>query len=195
MELGLHVLEQHLLSPFQVFTVDNLFDEMTLKVFDEFINECDTHTPTFTNSPFRNGKIKNYDVSGMIWKALSSVLPKVYYDVDGQAWEFVGVADVVMFAEIPADRQFGLHTDTGYVFENSGDLVSSHTVLIYLNHDFEGGHTQFVDDGFRDTVAIEPSANRLLAFDIRLWHRGKTVTSGVKRWIGTELVSKKYNIV
>ena len=62
-------------------------------------------------------------------------------------------------------------------------------MLTYLNDDFEGGATEFVDAAdFRPTTIVQPRANRTLVFDIELFHRGNAVLQGVKRWIGTELV-------
>lgn len=184
-------LIQHLDSKFQIFTIDDAFSQEDMSKFHRVIDGWKYDTHTFTSSPFKNGKIVLPEVSNLIWNRLQTAIPSVYHDHGGIPWEIIGVPNTVMYAEVKPGQRFGLHSDTGCVFDDGGRIKSSHTVLIYLNDNFSGGTTQFVDDNFKDTVTISPRINRTLCFDIEMFHRGDPVVSGIKRWIGTELISKR----
>ena len=62
------------------------------------------------------------------------------------------------------------------------------TTIIYLNDNFEGGHTIFYDDNWNKTMDIKPEKGKALLFDIDLWHRGDMLISGTKQWIGCEII-------
>ena len=62
------------------------------------------------------------------------------------------------------------------------------TLLIYLNDDYEGGHTIFYDDNWKQIESISPERGKALLFDIDLWHRGDILVSGTKQWIGCEII-------
>jgi hypothetical protein len=83
---------------------------------------------------------------------------------------------------------FGIHTDTGSVYDEIENKFSKMTTLVYLTDDFEGGTTNFFTDAFVPTCTIKPRRGRVLLFDIDRFHEASPVISGVKRWIGVELV-------
>jgi hypothetical protein len=85
-------------------------------------------------------------------------------------------------------QEFNMHTDTGLFYDRKAQEKSRWTLLIYLNDDFEGGHTLFYDDAWKQTHDIEPVAGTALLFDIDLWHKGDVLQSGVKHWIGCEII-------
>ena len=179
---------QHGERLFEIFTCDGLFSDDELREFEAIIRSGDDKTHRFTSSPFKNGKIVEPDISEMIWNRIKGHLPATYSSADGKTWKFVGVPHIVMYAEVKKGQLFGLHTDTGCVYEDDGKVRSKHTLLIYLNDDFAGGETEFFDSAWNRSCLIQPKANRLLCFDIDLFHQGKAVLHGHKRWLGTELV-------
>jgi len=71
-------------------------------------------------------------------------------------------------------QQFKAHYDGAFI--RSADEQSLLTLMLYLNHDFEGGRTAFLDFGI-DAV---PQAGGALLFQHRLLHEGCTVVSGTK---------------
>lgn len=95
---------------------------------------------------------------------------------------------VIMTGSYTPDQQFNLHTDTGLFYNRDANEKSNWTLLIYLNDDFEGGHTLFYDDEWMLTDTIRPERGKALLFDIDLWHRGDLLTSGTKHWIGCEVI-------
>jgi hypothetical protein len=71
-------------------------------------------------------------------------------------------------------QHFGLHQDQSYFGEDG--TKSLLTYMVYLNDDFEGGETEFPEQG----ETIVPVAGTALLFQHMLLHAGKRVRSGVK---------------
>jgi len=71
-------------------------------------------------------------------------------------------------------QQFAAHYDGAYV--RNAQERSLLTLIVYLNEDFEGGRTAFLDFGLE---AI-PKTGTALVFQHLLLHEGCTVRSGVK---------------
>ena len=70
-------------------------------------------------------------------------------------------------------------------------LQSHHTVLIYLNEQFEGGRTRLavVDERYVDrSVDVQPASGAAFVFDHRILHAGMAVTSGVKYAVRTDVL-------
>jgi hypothetical protein len=78
-----------------------------------------------------------------------------------------------------------------------GDRYSRLTFLIYLNDDFEGGHTTFFipnaeQDGVLDGFGVKPCKGSILYFPHgdavgSLAHEGSAVTAGAKYVIRTDV--------
>lgn len=98
--------------------------------------------------------------------------------------------DLIMSAKYLPNNSFNLHTDTGLYFNPIDREKSSHTLLIYLNDNFEGGETTFYSDEFKRLFSIKPKKGMALLFDINLWHTGEILKTGEKYWIGCEFISK-----
>ena len=180
--------DQYTEIPFEVFTIDGLYTESDIAEFLTFIEKADEKNRKFTSSPFKNGKIVHKDYSQRMWDSIKPNLPATYADRQGVSWAFRGVPHNIMYAQIQPSQRFGIHTDTGCVFDTRQNRYSKFTVLTYLNDDFEGGQTTFYDTNFQKSVSITPRKNRTLVFDNDLYHCGEVVASGNKFWIGTELV-------
>lgn len=109
--------------------------------------------------------------------------------LDGRVTGALRANTLIMGAVFQPGDAFGIHTDTGLFYDRALSEKSRWTVLIYLNDDFEGGDTVFYDgDTWAETRRVKPEAGKALVFDIDLWHSGSPVTTGVKRWIGCELI-------
>jgi hypothetical protein len=106
----------------------------------------------------------------------------------------VSISNYVTIAKFQQGEDFGIHTDTG-IIDHDNHLETSHVLLIYLNDNFEGGHTKFFHDGSAGTpftllADIVPKKGMALIFDIDMWHCADKVTSNIKYWIGSDLMSK-----
>jgi hypothetical protein len=177
--------------PFEIFTAGGLFTEEELARLRAFVESAPPDVRTITPSPFRNGKLLLREVSALFWERLRPLLPERYVDRVGVQWRFVGVSRYIMFASFRPGDAFGVHTDTGSEWDDATRRYSKHTVLLYLNHDFQGGRTLFFDDRFAPTCTVTPHCGGLLAFDIDLCHIGELVSVASKLWIGTELVCER----
>jgi hypothetical protein len=175
----------------EVFTLDGLFVPTELLELRAYVERALKEGHPFTPSPFANGKRADPALAADIYRRMRPFLPAVFTDRAGATWRFVGAPDHVMYAEMRPGQQFGLHTDTGCEHDVARNRFSKHTVLVYLNDDFEGGCTAFYDDAFAPLARVRPKEGRVLAFDIDRFHAGEPVLAGTKRWIGTELVAER----
>jgi len=185
-------ITQHSPIPWEIVTIDGLFDKVLIDTFIDYVKTNNTGKGrSFSNDvAFKNVKEQNPAMAGLWWEALGPCLPKAYKSGDGVRWSYEGVPDYVMYATIEAGQRFNIHTDTGCVFEPTKNLFSKYTVLTYLNDDYGGGHTRFYTENFEETVTIQPVRGRTLLFDIDRFHAGLPVETGVKHWMGTELVCR-----
>lgn len=81
---------------------------------------------------------------------------------------------------------FKPHKDGGY---KKDQLVSLITVLFYLN-DTDGGETVLMPDGYQhkeNHIVINPKAGDVLLFEHQFWHEGKSVKTGEKFVLRTDL--------
>jgi prolyl 4-hydroxylase len=90
-------------------------------------------------------------------------------------------------------QRFKRHQD-GVIKTEDGLETSRQTVLVYLNHDCEGGETVFseVDRSGSQIKFLEtpvtPETGMALIFDHELWHEGKPVTAGRKYVLRTDIL-------
>lgn len=68
-------------------------------------------------------------------------------------------------------KELGLHTDT-----NNDGPVTHHSLVIYLNDDYEGGELYFSEQDLK----IKPEAGSIVAFPATTLHRSLPVTKGEK---------------
>ena len=182
-------MQQYTNTPYEIFTIDNLYSK---KELSNFIDYIETHDGCpFTFSEFKNGKIIEPEISTLMYSRIKSYLPKKYVDHLNNSYTYKKTPKHIMYAKVDIQQHFSIHTDTGIVYSHIDNEYSKFTVLTYLNDNYEGGNTQFYSEKLLKTVTIEPKKNRTLIFDIDLFHAGEIITKGTKYWIGTELVCSK----
>lgn len=180
------VVTQYSEIPFEIFTIDNIFTNGEIAAWDEYVSQASVHNRRFTSTNFKNGKVVEPEISHMLYNRIAQFLPTTYKDRMDIVWEYCGSPKHIMYAEVVPGQSFPLHTDTGCYFDPPKE--SKYTLLLFLNNKFTGGYTNFYTRDFKPTVQIEPKMGRILCFDIELFHEGAPVISGVKRWIGTEII-------
>jgi hypothetical protein len=79
-------------------------------------------------------------------------------------------------------QHFGPHQDQSYA--GPGGSSSLLTFMVYLNDDFEGGGTAFLDEG--RTVA--PRTGMALLFQHKVLHAGERVLRGTKYVLRTDVL-------
>lgn len=78
-------------------------------------------------------------------------------------------------------QQFKMHRDGSYI--RNENEKSLYTFLIYLNDDFEGGETEF-----ENLFTVAPKKGTALVFYHPLRHEGKTLISGLKYVLRTDVM-------
>ncbi|BFO65573.1 2OG-Fe(II) oxygenase [Chryseobacterium sp. KCF3-3] len=81
-------------------------------------------------------------------------------------------------------QQFKMHRDGSYI-RNEREK-SFYTFMIYLNDDFEGGETEF-----ENLFTVAPKKGTALIFHHPLRHEGKTLISGLKYVLRTDVMYSK----
>ena len=187
--MGISV-EQHSDIPFEICTIDGAFSEHEIESLALFVKreQNKNNTRTFTSSPFVNGKVLAPKLASILYSKFAHVLPPIFTDRNGKQWSFSQASRHVFYAVMVPGDMFGIHTDTGSEYDDVNSEYSKFTVLLYLGDDFNGGETSFFTDDYVSTAKIIPSKGRILAFDIDRFHKGETVVSGEKLWIGIEIV-------
>lgn len=175
----------------EVVTLDDAFGEGDLEQMRRIIEEAGERGRPFNLlTSFVNGKKADTTISSMLYERLRGALVP-YRDRCGIEWEPLRASEYIMYADITAGQQFGMHTDTGTVWDERAMEFSKFTLLIILNEGFDGGDTVFYDAEYSHLCDVKHAKGRILLFDIDLPHVGATVTRGRKTWLGTELVYRR----
>jgi len=93
---------------------------------------------------------------------------------------------------------FYRHHDGDYVREDLSER-SFYTMMLYLNDDFEGGSTNFLDETgpknekgeYNITHKIQPQPGMALVFDHRTLHEGDAVKNGKKYIMRSDILFKR----
>jgi hypothetical protein len=192
--------------PFEIATIDGAFTATEIAAMSAFVADRVSKSAAggggggeapFTASPFSNGMLPHERLASSLFARISAELPKTYVDRAAKRWELVGPSRHVFYAAMRAGDLFGIHTDTGSVYSRDGKTLScsKFTLLIYLGRageDFVGGATRFYTDDFVETACVRPEMKgRVLFFDIDRYHKADVVESGLKSWLGFELVYRQ----
>ncbi|EFC47938.1 predicted protein, partial [Naegleria gruberi] len=187
-----------------LFTIDNLLhaDECReiLRMEDSIY-----FTPISSEYPeeYRNSKRIVYndkELSQRLWRRLKKFLVDCNFmkpyglDTDGY-WIPIGVNECLRLSKYEPGNYFKPHTD-GQFLRNDNER-SIYTLLIYLNDDFKGGETEFLQrvdpteesiTKFKHICAINPRMGSAAIFNHELYHQGCMVTSGIKYILRTEIM-------
>jgi hypothetical protein len=68
-------------------------------------------------------------------------------------------------------------------FDNQSDKHRTHTAILYLNDDFEGGLTRFKETDFGPFREIQPEPGKLAAFDVDKNSHGVSKLRSGKRYV------------
>jgi 2OG-Fe(II) oxygenase superfamily len=100
----------------------------------------------------------------------------------------VGISDFFRISRYDVGGRFAWHTDSTYAADR--EHVGVHTLLLYLNDDFEGGHTDVraQEDGSEVVRSVTPRTGRVVVFHHMLVHAGLPVIRGSKIVLRTEVL-------
>lgn len=119
--------------------------------------------------------IFNTAMAQSLWKRLAAFAPeKIGNSVA------TGLNEMFRYYRYGPGQQFRWHRDMSFIRNESE--ASYYTFMVYLNDDFEGGETKFVQ------LDIKPEAGTALIFLHSLTHNGEAVTAGTKYVLRTDIM-------
>ena len=98
----------------------------------------------------------------------------------------VGLNDRLRMYRYRSGQRFAPHMDHCYCPSDS--QVTLHSVLLYLNADFEGGETRFTEQ-LEHTVV--PKTGMTVIVQHKLTHEGCTVITGTKYAMRTDVIYER----
>lgn len=99
------------------------------------------------------------------------------------------------FLRYHAGQRFAPHVDGQTELQIEGvDMISNFTVQFYLNDDYQGGETTFIEElpvkgRDKHKIPIKGQKGRAVIFTQDLLHEGSTVSEGTKYTLRTDLMS------
>lgn len=114
--------------------------------------------------------IDDEDRAFLLWQKTKSHLPQMIYHRVA-----VGLNERLRFYRYDSGQQFKYHFDGS--FRRPTGEQSLLTFMIYLNEDFVGGKTTFLNS---EETIISPKTGMMLAFKHNILHQGAEVLSGRK---------------
>jgi len=114
-----------------------------------------------------------------LFKKASEFLPQEH---DG--YQILNFNEMLRVYRYAPGQQFKMHRDGSYI-RNEREK-SFYTFMIYLNDDFEGGETEL-----ENLFIVAPKKGTALIFHHPLRHEGKTLISGLKYVLRTDIMYSK----
>lgn len=114
-----------------------------------------------------------------LFQKASEFLPQTH-----ENYKVTGFNEMFRIYKYSPGQRFKMHRDGSYI--RNEHEKSFYTFLIYLNHDFEGGETEF-----EGLFTVAPKKGSALVFHHPLRHEGKTLISGLKFVLRTDIMYTK----
>lgn len=124
------------------------------------------------------------EAAAKFWPKINPFLPQVF-----RQRRLVGLNERFRFYRYDVGQKFDRHQD-GY-FEKENGERSLFTFMIYLNDDFKGGGTSFVDTYSAKSFAefcVQPKKGSALLFYHKIMHQGDPVIEGRKYAMRTDVM-------
>jgi prolyl 4-hydroxylase len=168
-----------------IFTIDNFWTKQECKDFiskSELIGyepaTIDTEKGQIVVETVRNNNrviYKDTILADKLWHQLKPLAP-----VKIGNSKSVGLNELFRFYKYQVGQEFKRHRDQSYI---RNDIEASYfTFMIYLNDNYEGGETTFIN------LAIEPKQGKALIFFHDLEHEGSSVKQGIKYVLRTDIM-------
>ena len=121
--------------------------------------------------------LDDVDLAADIWRKIQLLI-----SLETEGWAPVGLNERFRFYRYTKHQMFRMHRDFPYSRESRESKLS---LIIYLNDNFEGGQTDFRE------FEVFPETGRAIAFHHDLLHEGKSVLSGTKYAVRTDVMYEK----
>ena len=161
---------------------ENIINDLELSKMFVQSNETDINNGTIEeNLKSRNKNRIIYESEELaieIWELL-----KRYLVNENLLINSIGINEMFRFYKYQVGQEFKRHTDSSFI-RNDAEK-SSHSLLIYLNDDFEGGITTF------DECKLNPVKGSAVFFPHDLEHSSTTITNGVKYILRSDIICRE----
>ena len=166
-----------------LWTVENVYSS---KECDRLISLIEASAPTIaTNNPMFRDQDRvirdDPEISADLFRRLRPRIPSRMGN-----FVLVGLNERLRMYRYRSGQRFAPHMDRGYCPNDS--QVTLHSVLVYLNADFEGGETRFTEQ-LEHTVV--PKTGMTVIFQHKLTHEGCTVRTGTKYAMRTDVIYER----
>lgn len=111
-----------------------------------------------------------------LFRKASEFLPQQHED-----YRILDFNEMFRIYKYSPGQRFKMHRDGSYI--RNEHEKSFYTFMIYLNDDFEGGETEF-----ENLFTVAPKKGSALVFHHPLRHEGKTLISGLKYVLRTDVM-------
>lgn len=119
------------------------------------------------------------DLAKNLFEKAVEFLPQTHED-----YKVLDFNEMFRIYKYSSGQRFKMHHDGSYI--RNENEKSFYTFLIYLNDDFEGGKTEF-----ENLFTVAPKKGSALVFYHPLRHEGKTLISGLKYVLRTDVMYSK----
>ncbi|GAA5091745.1 2OG-Fe(II) oxygenase [Chryseobacterium ginsengisoli] len=173
----------------QIFLIENYLSD----------SECDRYIELTQDKVFEEAKINmggrqmmskgvrnndrlmifDKDLAKNLFEKASEFLPQTHED-----YNVLDFNEMFRIYKYSPGQRFKMHRDGSYI--RNENEKSFYTFLIYLNDDFEGGETEF-----ENLFTVAPKKGSALVFYHPLRHEGKTLISGLKYVLRTDVMYLK----
>ncbi|MGI9653044.1 prolyl hydroxylase family protein [Chryseobacterium sp. RLHN22] len=173
----------------QIFVIENFLTD----------EECDHYIDLTKDKVFEEAKINmsgrqmmskgvrnndrlmifDNDLAENLFKKAAEFLPQTHDD-----YNILDFNEMFRIYKYSTGQRFKMHRDGSYI--RNVNEKSFYTFLIYLNDDFEGGETEF-----ENLFTVAPKKGSALVFYHPLRHEGKTLISGLKYVLRTDVMYSK----
>jgi hypothetical protein len=121
--------------------------------------------------------IEDFELADALWQRVKRIVPK---KIDDKS--VIGLNERLRFYRYTSGQRFAAHLD-GYFIRSEFER-SLLTLILYLNEDFTGGETFFLNS----ETLVAPQTGKALVFAHQLWHEGLPVKSGTKYILRTDVI-------
>ena len=147
------------------------------KVFEEA--KINVHGNQLMNKGVRNNDrlmVFDNDLAKNLFQRANEFLPQTHED-----YKILDFNEMFRIYKYSPGQRFKMHRDGSYIRNESEK--SFYTFMIYLNDNFEGGETEF-----ENLFTVPPKKGSALVFYHPLRHEGKTLISGLKYVLRTDVM-------
>jgi len=131
--------------------------------------------------------IDDKEFARAIFHRIRHLVPKEYRDSNGRRLKATCLNERMRILRYQPGHYFHKHMDGQYE-RPDGSEESRMTVMIYLNNNFQGGHTRIYADKGEEYATVPTEAGLVFVFDHRLPHESPVLERGTKYAIRTDVM-------